>query len=266
MKTRAILFSFLTALLVPLSLPAQEDEDERGQLLFIQVIDVMPEDVMAYENAMSTVVKAAGAAQLSEGFKWSIWNDDFTYTLVFPIKEYAYFDTPDQWMKQFEGTAGEAVLQEAFQAFSEVDMRVRSTEIVEHVEDWTYSPPTPVEGADYAHVHSFRIKPNQDEAFGEVIKDISAFFGDLDYPYALAGHRTHFGDSGLATFVIWHDDPGAYHGANNIDNLVEKKMMGDRWSELMGRLAKTILGSQHGDQEYKPELSYWPMPEGATNE
>lgn len=266
MKTRAILFTFLAALLVPLSVQAQEDEDERGQLLFIQTVEVMPEDVMAYESTMGMVVKAAELSHVSADFKWAIMNDNFTYTLVFPIKEFAYFDTPDQWLSQFKDTEGESTLQEAFQKFSEIDMRVVNTEIVEHVEDWSYTPAVELAEADNAHIHSFRIKAGQAEAFGGVAKEIMAFFKELDYPYATAGHRTHFGDTGLATFVIWYDDPGAFHGANDLEALIEKKGMSDKWGELSGRLSKTITGAQHSDGVIKWNMTYWPEPDEATHE
>lgn len=265
MKSRAILGAvFLAFLLTPAAGLAQEDY-ERGDLLFIETIKVLPKDAKAYEATIAKVVEAARLAQMSPDFKWAFMNDGFTYALVYPFKKMAYWDDPQQWMRAFQGTPGEAKLNEAFGEFSQLSMRTVSAEVVEHVKDWSYDPATPVQDAYLAHLESFWVASGKQEQFAEVTKEIMAFFKELSYPYSIAGHRTHFGDTDRATFVIWYNDRGAFYGANSVDKLVAKKAMSEKWGALMGRLAEVVVDHDHGDMDYKPNMSYWPEPTGATN-
>ncbi len=265
MKTRAILGTALVAfLLAPAASLAQEGY-ERGDLLFIETIKVMPKDAQAYEATMAKVVEAAQLANMGADYKWAFMNKGFTYTLVYPFKNMAYWDDPQQWMRAFQGTPGEAKLNEAFGEYNQLSMRTVSAEVVEHVKDWSYDPAMAMQDAMLAHVVSFWLMSGQQEQFNEVTKEIMAFFKEVGYPYSISGHRTLFGDTDRATFVIWYNDRGAFYGANSLDKLVEKKGMGEKWGALMGRLAEVVIDHDSGDMDYKPNMSHWPEAQAATN-
>ncbi len=265
MRIRAILGTALLAfLLTPAAALAQESY-ERGEMLFIETVKVMPKDAQAYEATIAKVVEAAELAKMSADYKWAFMNDGFTYTLVYPFNKMAYWDDPQQWMRAFQGTAGEAKLNEAFAEFSNLSMRTVAAEVVEHVKDWSYSPAMEMDDSYLAHVEEFWVMSGKQEQFNEITKEIMAFFKELGYPYAIAGHRTLFGDTDRVTFVIWFNDRGMFYGANSVEKLVEKQGMGEKWGALMGKLSQVVVDHDHGDMDFKPNMSYWPEPEGATN-
>lgn len=266
MKTRAILWCLLLALLVPFSAQAQEDEQKRGEMLFIETIKVMPADVPDYEAAIAKVVQAAEMAGLSPDYRWAFMNDMYTYTLVFPFKDMAYWDDPDQWERQFEGTEGAEALQAAFEAFSEIDTRVVASEVMEHVQDWSYTPATlPAATAENAHLTVFWLKSGVGDEFTEVTKDIMALLKEVGYTYPVAGHRVHFGDTNRRIFVTWFDNKSSFYGEKSLMAVLERKGAGERWGELMGSLSALIIDGDHSDVVYKLEMSYWPETQEATN-
>ncbi len=265
MKTRAILGAALLAfLLAPAAALAQEDY-ERGELLYIETVKVMPKDAQAYEATIAKVVEAARLAKMSADYKWAFMNDGFTYTLVYPFKKMAYWDDPQQWMRAFQGTAGETKLNEAFGEYNQLSIRTVAAEVVEHMKDWSYSPAMEMEDSYLAHVEEFWVMSGKQEQFGEITKEIMAFFKELGYPYAIGGHRTLFGDTDRVTFVIWYNDRGTFYGANSIEQLAAKKGMSEKWGGLMGRLAQVVVDHDHGDMDFKQNMSYWPEAQAATN-
>jgi hypothetical protein len=264
MRTRAILLPLFLGLLLPSALRAQSDNEQRGDLLYIETVKVSPADAAAYEAGIAKVVKAAELAELGEGFKWAFMNDMFTYTLVYPFGDFAYWDDRDQWMRQFGDTPGEAMLKEAFGELSDLSTRVVAAEVVEHVKDWSYEPKKSRPDATKAHIDVFWVKSGKGEEFSELTKDVMAFFGEIGYVYPVAGHRVHFGDTDRRVFVIWYDDAAGFYGANSLETLVEKKGAGERWGKLMARMATLIVDADHGDSELKPGMTYWPVSETAT--
>jgi hypothetical protein len=265
MKTRAILSPLLLLLLLPVAVRAQEEDYQRGKLMYVQTVKVTPAHAAAYEAAVGKIVKAAEMAKLGPGYKWAFMNDMFTYTLVYPFSDFAYWDDPEQWMRQFKGTEGEATLQEAFQEFGKLDTRVVMSEVVEHVEDWSYQPEKTREDATMAHFTEFWLKSGKEEQFTEVTKEIMGFFKKLGYGYEVSGHRVHFGDTDRRVFVTWYDDRGSFYGANSLDALIEKKGMGEKWGELMSRMSELIVDGDHSDSELKQAMTYWPEMEKATH-
>lgn len=261
MKSRLIVGALLLPLLVPLTGAAQEGS-ERGQLFWVETIEVQPSDAMGYEAVVAKVVKAAGEAGLSTDYKWAFWRDLYTYTLVFPISNFAYWDDPNQWERQFEGTPGEQALEDAFAEFSTLNARTVSSEVIEEVADWSYAPAAAVaDELNLAHVDELWIKPGKQQEFGELIEEFGAFFGEVGYRYPVDGHRVHFGDTGRAIFVTFYDSKEAYYGANSLDRLIAEKGAGEKWGDLLERLSAVMVGMEHGDAEMQAGMTYWPSSE-----
>jgi hypothetical protein len=266
MKNSAALWALVAVLLVPASAGAQEEGYERGDLLYVQTIKVMPTDARAYEAVMVKMAEAAELAGLSDEYGWTFMNTAFTYTMVFPFEDFAHWDDPQQWLRQFQGTEGEAILQDAIQEFHRLDTRVAASEVLEHVKEWSYEPEAAVGTMAFANITEFWLKPGREPQYGELVKDVVAVLEEIDYPYAVTGHRVHFGDSGRTVFVTWYDDRASYYGVNSLDRLlIEKEAMG-RWGELLSRLPELVLDVSDRDATIKPRMSYWPGQEGGTRQ
>lgn len=270
MKFRFISAFLVAALALPVAALAQEHEQGAHKKL-VQVItwQVQPDQMDEWEAAIKQIVEAAQAANVSEDYGWSFYSSTSNYTLVYPIANYAYFDDPMQWMRQFEGTEGDAKLKTAMASINSIDHRVINEEIAEHKLDWSYMPGDDFEQKlaehKFTHIDEFWVRPGKSEEFGEVIKEYVAFFAEIGYGYPILGHEMKFGQSGRAVFVTVVDDLSDFYGASSFQQTAINANATDRMEALWAKLTPTIDKWEHGDETYRPELTYWPDATLATN-
>ena len=263
MKTRAILWAVPLALIFPVPASAQEgvSEYERGELLFVQTVLVSPTDARAYELVMAKFADAAEAAGLSADYGWTYLNEGFTYTMVFPFKDYAYWDDPQQWMRAFEqGTEAEEMLQEAMVEFYDLDVRTVASEVIEHVPEWSFAPAAHVEPT-MVHVSEFWLRPGKQEEFSQLSEDVVAFLEEIGYAYPISGHRVHFGDTDRTLFVTWYDSRTDYYGAKSLDAAIAEKGAQEGWGQLIRRVLELIIDVRDSDRVMKPAMGYSPKAE-----
>jgi hypothetical protein len=91
------------------------------------------------------------------------------------------------------------------------------------------------------------------------------FFQDLGYPYPYHGHSVHFGDTGRTVYVTFVDDLSDFYGKNDLYKMVEAKGLGERWMKLGEEFNATVRRWDHYVMNYRRDMSYWPVEEGATN-
>lgn len=268
MKRRFLLGTLFAFLALPAAMVAQEEQEyQAGNLVQIMTFEVAPSQVGEFEASMAKIVEAAKQANLSENYAWSVWNKGFTYALVYPIANMAYFDDEMQWMREFAGTPGQATLTEAFTAMESVDAKVTTSEVLEGSLDWMHMP----EGADpnsfaSAEVFDVWLKPGQGTIakFGELTKEYMSFFGELGYPYMIMGNKVRFGDVGRMEFVTLFDNTENYHGVNDMEKMIDAKGMRAKWDELGGRFVQLIERTESSFYTMKPDLTY--MPETSATE
>ncbi len=260
MKFR-FLFAVLTvALLVPMGAFAQEEEEyERGELAQIITWRIQPDHAMAYEAAIKKIVEAATAAELGPERGWMFFNDLYTYTLVFPVESFGYFDDPEQWMRSFEGTAGEELRKEAFAEFANINSTTLMDNMSEEKADLSYAPATEMNMEDmkFVHVDHVWAKSGKNEEFGEVTKEMFEFFGEIEIAYPTMGHESHFGD-GRMTFVTPFDSKANFYGPKGLDYALESHEAGERWGELLTKWAAVIDRMEHADMAFRPDMTYMP--------
>jgi len=247
----------LAGLALPTAVDAQEQQ-ERGETTQIIQWKVQPDQAKDFEAGIAGIVDAAEAANLAD-YRWVFWNDLYTYTLVFPVADMAYFNDPDQWMRGIFGTAGEETLTAAFATLGPIQSDIMLNQIVVTDASLSYQPATPPSGPPmFAHVDIATIKGGQEEAFNAAVQEFMKFFADIGYPYPITGHRVLLGDTQRVDFVTFYDSKAAYHGPNNMVDLAEAAGMGDAMGTLSDRMTATITDWMHFDQEAKPDMSYWP--------
>lgn len=269
MKSRLVSALLAAALAAPTFAFAQDESaDAPRQLAQVMTWQVDAAQIGEWETAVKKVVEAAETANLGMDRGWFFYQMTPTrYTLVFPVPDMAYFDDPDQWMRSFQGTEGEAILQEAFAMISGVDHRVIVNEMLEVKDDWSYTPegyaPT---GEGFAHVEQMWLRPGQQQAFDAVVKEYMAFFASIGYPYQVMGHEVHFGaKSDRVDFVIFADDRSKFYGENSFNALAEAAGESGTMQELFSRLTPTIVDWDHKEADYRADLSYWPIDDMASN-
>ena len=235
MKSRLFLGILITALLMPAAAEAQE-APEGGRL-----------------------VEAAEQAGLGTNYSWNFWNDLFTYWFVFPVESMAYFDDPEQMMRQIQGTPGEAALNEAISEFNDLSMRTVSSEVAEVVPAWGYQPNSAgASELSMAMVGEYWLKPGMAEQWDAMVQDYIAFLRDLDYPYTIFAYRIRFGDDGRRTFATLYDTQEAYYGANSIENLAAQKGMTEAWEGILARFITLVVDAKQTTVAYVPEMSFVP--------
>lgn len=262
---RGIVFTLVLALMAPVSLFGQEGEEERGQLMQVSTWDVAPSDAKAWESGLKTMVEAAGKANIP--YRWAFWQDGSTYTLVYPVDNYAYFDDPMQFVRSFAGTAGEAQVQQAMEGFRKLHIHTVAEELAEVKDAWSYSVDSfDMANLKYGHMDYVWLKPGTFEEFEALNKEWTAIYEELKYPYPYSGHQVHFGDTGRIVYVTFIDNLSDYYGKNAFETLVEAKGLGERASELNERFNAVVRKWRHSDATFRMDLSYWPPEEAATNE
>lgn len=261
MKRRFLLGTLIAFLALPAAVVAQEQEYEAGELVQIMTFEVAPSQVGEFEASMAKIVEAAKQANLGGNFAWSVWNKGFTYALVYPVPNMAYFDDEQQWLREFAGTPGQATLTEAFTAMESVDAKVTMSEVLESPPSWNFMP----EGVNpyalaNAEVFDVWLKPGQGTVtkFGELTKEFMSFFGELGYPYMIMGSRVRFGDVGRVEFVTLFDNTENYHGVNDMEKMIEAKGMKAKWDELGARFVQLIERTESNFYTMKPDLTYQP--------
>ena len=263
----------IAALAVPAAALAQEAEYEMKNESLVQVMtwEVAPDQTDEWEAAVKQIVDAAKAANLAHEYGWTFYSHNNDYTLIYPVANFAYFDDPMQWIRQFEGTEGNEALQAAMGTMGTIDHRVLNEEIAVHKMDWSYMPG---DMADFqqkianhknVEVLEFWIRPGKNEEFSGIVKEYMTFFKDIGYAYPIMGHDTKFGQSGRAVFVTTIDDLSEFYGANSFQQTAANANATDRMEELWARFATTIDDWDQTIMRYRPELEYWGDPALATN-
>ncbi len=268
MKNRLIPLALMFGLVVPATVLGQTDDYERGQLYQVSTREVLPAHAEAYESIIEKVVEAAKKGNIGVGYRWAFWSKGSTYTLVYPVANYAYFDTPDQFMRAFEGTEGEALMQEAFAEFENIARTVLMDEISELKAEWSYEPESggvTTENLKFGHIDEIWLKSGTDEEFAELNKEWLSLFKDINYPYAYDGHEVHFGDSGRVVYVTFIDDLAEYYGVNDMMALVEAAGATERMEALDARFNAIAERWDHYNMSFMPNMTYWPTEEMASN-
>ena len=251
----------MAALALPAAVLAQAEGDApeatvREQLLEIQVMSVHPSAVDAFEVAVAKMVATAEAAGLDGAFGWQTWTDFFEYTVVSSHENFAEFDDPEAWVRQFTGTEQESTVLAALEGFEALNVRALSRDVIEAESGWSYAPETVIEQASGAEIIEVWITPGKFEAFDEVTARAVAFYEQVGYPYAFTGYSTHFGNTSRMAFVTFFDDMASYVGDNRIEQLAAAAGRTDEWSDILDDFRQVTDDVQRSFQEYRPDLSY----------
>lgn len=260
MKTSGVTLALLVGLAAPISLLAQEGEGyKRGQLYEVSTWEIDPADAAAFEAAVKQIADAAAKSTIA--YRWVFWQDGSQYTLVFPVSSFAYFDDPEQFVRAFQGTAGEAQMREAMAKFPQIRSQVVAKEMVELKNDWSYR----VEGFSidkmkYGHIDVIWSRPGMEEEFDKLNKEWVQLFKDLKYPYPYDAHEVHFGDTGRTVYVTFIDDLSKFYGEYDLLKMIEAQNLGARAEALDKRFNEATARWKHYTSMLRMDMSYWPEP------
>lgn len=260
MKKPILTLALLLVLAVPSHLVGQDNNSE-GEIVLVTSLRILPKDVERFAAAVHKLVQAAEQAQLDADFGWSVWTDQFVYHIVSSEKNMAGLDGGDErWMKQFEGTPGQATLAAAFEELAEIPSENLGSEITQVVPAWTYGLDKIPEQPGFAEVCEYSIAAGMEEKFDGVYKDYIGMITKLGYPYGHIGHRFRFGSPASHVGVTIYDTKEYFFGRNDIERLVEQKGMGDAWAKLYAEFLPTVTAVDCSHMAYVPEMSYRPTP------
>jgi len=254
MKVRSLTLLFALALALAGPLSAQEG---LGQLWEVQTIEVRPDHIDEFMEVVGKIHQAAEASSLAGEYGWHIWVDGFDVIIASPASNMASFDDPTAWVREFQGTPGEAILNEAMEAMGDIAATPASREIWEVVEDWSWSPETaPFEQPGHAELFEFWVRPGKMEEFQEVAKEIAAFAGRSGGVYPMTGYRFQFGEVGRAAFIVFLDDWASYYGPNSMESRIAGTPAAAEWEDILTRLRDCITDFDKTQIDYVADLSY----------
>jgi hypothetical protein len=255
MKVRFALLLTMALLAMPTHSQAQE---MTGQLWDIQTMKVSPHHMDEFMATAGKVAEAAKISELGSEWAWHMWTRNFEVAIASPIQNMAHFDDPEAWMREFAGTPGESMVNEAMNTImTKISIVPASREVWEQVPEWSYAPANPsFETPAAAERHDFWIKAGMQEAFDGVAKDIIAFFADMGGQFPVNGYRVHFGDVGRVSFIVFVDDLGNLYGENSLENAVAAMGKTAEWEAIMTRMRDCVTESDKSQMTYLPEISY----------
>ena len=258
MRTPLTLAAVLAVCVSAPSAVAAQDTSER-QLVAVTTIEVEPASVADIMGVAQKIAAAAKAAHLAQEYGWTFWNNVYRYTFVSQFHVEDILD-PNAGMSRFQGTAGEAMVAEAMQAFQNVGIRSTVAEVLEVVPEWTYLPAgmteLPAAPAANANVFEVFVKNGAEQQFDELVKEFYGFFKEMGYAFPIIGHRVILGEA-RTSFVTPYDDRAAFFGEGDINALVMKHGAGARWQELLGKMSQlTTAANIPSDWVYMPDMSY----------
>lgn len=262
--TRYLAFLTLCLATLPASAPAQE---EGGELLQLVAWDIDPADAGKWVQGIQKIVEAAKQANLPADYGWFFWQEDiFRYRLVYPVTNMAYFDDPQQWIRQFAETPGQATLTEAFQQLNEVAATTKSDMVTEHMAAWSRETDLAMSTLPHAHVDEVWVKGGMEEKFDAIMKEFIVLLDEIGYVYPVTSYRPRLGGTGEHYIVTFFDTRENFYGKNNLDRLVEQKGMSEKWGEMFSRFTGLITNAHHFDSDYQPGMSYSPEEEAASED
>lgn len=249
----------LTLLWVVLLAPRAPAQEPSGVLIQVVALEINPADVAKWTDGVQKIVAAAKQAKLAQNYAWSFWQENiFRYRLVYPVANMAYFDDPLQWMRQFQGTPGQATLTAAFEQLNAVQARTVSDMVLQHMPAWSRETALPMANLPYAHVDEFWLKGGTEQQIDALMKDLVAFLSELGYVYPAHGYRPRLGGTGEHLIVTFFDSRENFYGKNDLERLIQTKKASARWQELLTRFTGLTTRAIHYDSDYRPNLSYSP--------
>lgn len=250
--THVIGLAFLLSLW---AMPLTAQEEKRGDLWEVQVLEVDPAKVMEFETMVKKIVQLANTNKVSPDYSWHFWSEGLNYIVANPLPNFASFDDPSAWMRQF-GEEGSQQLAELFPRMEkEVGLRGTSREILEVVPTWNHTPENMGEFG-YGTLYSFWVKPGHNEAFSELAGDFAKAWKQMEYPYMVSGYRTHFGNTAKVDFVVFYDHPAKFMGEHGFSETAQRAGQGEHYEKLLGKLMQHIDNMEISHMRYHPDLSY----------
>lgn len=258
MKRFALLVTLLALAIVPADVAAQEDE---GSLVQAVAWEISPADAGKWVGAIEKIVSAAKQANLSRNYGWVFYQEDiFRYRLIYPVENLAYFDDPMQWIRQFQGTPGQATLDEAFQTLNAISSTTLSDQVIQKVRTWSREVPPGSAELPHAHVDEIWLKGGTEDQYDALMKEMIAFVNEIGYAYPIDGYRPRLGGTGQHFVVTFFDNRENFYGAKNLDRLVEQKGATERWQGMLARFSQLATRATHYDADFLPNMTYMPPP------
>lgn len=257
MLRRLFAVALLLAVVLPQTLAAQEPSPG-GQKLAVTTSRLLPADVARYEALTEELAAAAREINLDPGYGWFFWNDVFDYTLVYPFENMAYWDDPDQWARQFQGTSAETKVNELFEGFGTITSEVTVNEIIEAVPNWSYllDVSTSSEQFAFIEVTDIWLKAGTEMEWEALAKDWVDLLAEAEYPYPTIGYRCFFGCAYNVRLVTLYDSREAFYGANSLDRLIEAKELGAAFTDIVERYVLMAAQQEVSHSAARPDMGY----------
>ncbi len=233
---------------------------DQAPFTVITTYDVKPADAATFEQAVATFKRAAEQANLASEYGWNMWQLDSRYVITGSRKSMASFDDPNFMLSQFQGTPGQAALEEAFAVYGSIDVGVHS-EVHMDAPEWSYMPANPaMDEAGMVGVMVFEdwVPFGNLQAFDQNTRELIAALAEMDFPYPVIGSRVVIGDNDKAAFVVVHDGLPGFYGENNIQTFIESAGMAEAWAKLIEARMGLMRRTASYPATHRPDLSYNP--------
>jgi len=248
---RRSLLMFAILCLTVLPTCAQQEAPEQ-EVAFVWEVQVNPDRVVQYDEAVKKLVSIAEGAKLAYPWEAMVRND-FLYYFVIPIEDLADLEKFSLAFQRMMAKDGQEMpsLQEGNSQYGQGSVWI-------HRADLSYIPDPPVGDPEkqlYRFWQFFYGKPGHEAQIEEIIKEFAAL------------HEKHGGllPWGIYEGFIGTDNPVylvAYYAENGVAlhtaDLENQKKFGDEMMKLFGMAFQHTRDLETFDGWYRPDLSYTP--------
>ena len=240
--------------------PAQA-QDEAPNLVSVGAFTAAPAQSAQLAEVIGKVAGAANESNIDAKFAWNVFQQGNTFHIVSWPENWATFDEGGaMWAAIMEGP-GQAGAQEAMAAYEELWVTTES-QMLGHVEEWSYFPETEMPDDDISGVVVFQswVRPGMNDEFSENTASVMALVKEMGFPYPIYGHRTLMGEENQVMFVVVHDGLSNFYGDKSFGQFIEASGMGEKWAELFEARNGMIYRSDNYQAGWRKDLSF--QPEG----
>ena len=238
--------------------PVLADHHEGGAppYMLVQTFHVDPLKMDEFEKGAQAWVEAFQEKEMGPEWTWyASTGQNFTYTYVSPIPNYAYLDTMEARQAEMAEALGPEKLGELMRVVGAATSV--STELVKAMPKMSYHPAEEVPG-QFLRVGVHTVRPAMAQRFEQMAEKVAAAFAKAEAPLGFSGYQVAFGE-GSYVFTTMAPDAATFYATPGTGQILAQALGEEGARELLAEWRECVTDYQTHDYQMRMDLSYVPM-------
>lgn len=258
LKCTGLLFTILIIFIGNLF---SQDGGSKGQLLLIYQDKVKPAKVAEYEQGTKEMIALFKEKNVTSPYFnfTTIAGEEFTYSYVLPIKNFADLDQMQKTWMEFEQNIDNKEKWQAMMESGSKNIKSVHQFVVASMPDLSYKPVSPAlkeEDKTFYHYDFFYVNTGKEKEFAEVAKEWSELYEKNKIPYGWNLYRVVIGQEQPLYVVSFgsKDKLDYVTTLNKIEDVIGKEKI----QSLLAKTFSLVRKFEHKNATVRPDLSYSP--------